>query len=348
MRKLAKLALRREPAIIRTLFFLGPLVALLVPKTTVAVLIALFIVCAILALARGVDPRALLRIDVPLALFGVTAAYLFLNATWSLDPERAFTTAAWFVLIVLMAHGAARALAHWPKRSLCMAATAFLAGIGVGTAFILFEAATGRIATLALYHLLPVTQPDSLKGFSVRDGEIMRIAPSELNAMVAVMLMALWPALLCMVARLGCRKGYLFAGGLLAAAAATIFLSNHDSSKVGLVASLVVFACAIYWPNVTRYALWLVWCLAFAFVVPLAAAAYKADLHQSDRLPPSAQARVTLWAYTAEQIPKAPFLGIGASSTRKIDQSLDNRKMQWKKRLRTEGFGWRARGRPCA
>lgn len=342
MRKLAKLALRREPAIIRTLFFLGPLAALLVPKTTVVVLIVLFLVCASLALARGVHPKALFRIDVTLALFGVTAAYLFLNATWSADPERAFITAAWFVLIVLMTYGAARALARWPERSLRMAATAFLAGIGVGAACILFEAATDRVATLTLYHLLPVTQPDSLKGFGVRDGEIVRIAPSELNAMVAVMLLALWPALLCMVTRLGCRKGYLAAGALLAAAAAAIFLSNHDSSKVGLVASLVVFACAISWPNVTRYALWLVWCLAFALVVPLAAAAYKADLHQSDRLPPSAQARVTLWAYTAEQIPKAPFLGIGASSTRKIDQSPDNRKMQWKKRLRTEGFGWRA------
>lgn len=342
MRKLAKLALRREPAIIRTLFFLGPLVALLVPKTTVAVLILLFLVCAGLTLARGGDLKALFRIDVTLALFSATAAYLFLNATWSLDPERAFTKAAWFVLIVLMTYGATRALARWPERSLRMAATAFLAAIGAGVAFILFEAATGRLATLTLYHVLPFTQPNSLKGFVVRNGEIVRIAPGELNAMVAIMLLALWPTLLCMVTRLGGRRGCLAAGVLLVAASAGTLLSNHESSKVGLVASLIVFACAIPWPNVTRKALCLVWCLAFALVVPLATAAYKADLHRSERLPLSAQARVTLWAYTAEQVAAAPVLGVGASSTRKIDQSPDNRKMQWRKRLKTEGFGWRA------
>jgi hypothetical protein len=120
--------------------------------------------------------------------------------------------------------------------------------------------------------------------------------------MVAVMLLALWLALLCVLRRLGGRRRYLLAGALFVAATAAIFLSNHDSSKVGLVASLVVFALAIPWPAGTRKVLWLVWCLAFALVVPLATAAYKADLHKSEHLPLSAQARGTLWAYTAEHV----------------------------------------------
>ncbi|WP_108682136.1 O-antigen ligase [Methyloceanibacter sp. wino2] len=342
MRQLAKLALRRELAIIRSLFFLGPLITLLIPKTTVAILVALFLCCVGLDLARGGKLKDLFRIDATLALFGLTAAYLFINATWSLDPQRAITAAIWFVLVAVMSFSSARALARWPAPALRAASTAFAIGIGIGIAIILFEAATGRLATLTLYHTLPVTQPDSLKGFVVRDGKIVRIAPGELNAMIAVMLLALWPMLLCVLTRLGGQRRYLVAGALFIAATAAIFLSNHDSSKVGLVASLVVFALAIPWPAGTRKGLWLVWCLMFALVVPVATAAYKAELHKSEYLPLSAQARVTLWAYTAEHVRATPFLGIGGSSTRKIDQSPDNRRMEWRKKLKTEGFGWRA------
>ncbi|ODR99968.1 hypothetical protein AUC68_02345 [Methyloceanibacter methanicus] len=51
---------------------------------------------------------------------------------------------------------------------------------------------------------------------------------------------------------------------------------------------------------------------------------------------------MTLWAYTAEHVPAKPLLGIGGSSTRKIDQSPANRQMQWRKKRKTEGFGWHA------
>lgn len=342
MRQLANLALRREPAIIRSLFFLGPLITLLVPKTTVGILIVLFLCCVGLEVARGGSLKTLFRVDATLALFGATAVYLYVNATWSLDPERAFTAATWFVLVVLMTFASARALTRWPSSALRMAATAFAIGIGVGVVIILFEAATGRLGTLSLYHAFPITQPDSLKGFGVRDGRIVRIAPGELNAMVAVMLLALWPALLCVLTRLGGKVRYIAAGVLFFAATAAIFLSNHDSSKVGIVVSVVAFALAIPWATATRMGLFLVWCLTFALVVPLATAAYKAELHKSEHLPLSAQARVTLWAYTADQVHRTPILGIGGSSTRKIDQSPDNRRMEWKKKVKTEGFGWRA------
>jgi len=147
-----------------------------VPKLSVATVVLLFLCCIGLFLARGGDAKSLFKVDATLALFAVTAAYLLLNATWSLDHERAVASAVWFIAVVLMSYAGCRALARWPERSLRMAATAFLAGVGIGVAVILFEAATDRLGTLALYKSLPFTQPDSLKGFVVRDGEIVRIA----------------------------------------------------------------------------------------------------------------------------------------------------------------------------
>ncbi len=344
MEKLANLALRREPGIIRTLFFLCPLLTLLVPKITVATVPVLFMCCVGLSLARGVDLKSLFRIDTTLALFGLTAVYLFINAAWSLDHERAFTAAFWYVAVVLMSYAGCRALARWPERSLRIAATAFLVGADRHRRPVRGRNGPARHPR----SIQPVSaQPGSLKGFVNCGGEIVRIAPGELNANIAVMVLALWPALLCVATQLrGTELGgwcrWAGPAALLAAVAAATFLSEHDSSKAALVVSVLVFALATLWPNLTRRALWLGWCLAFALVIPLALAAYKAELHKATWLPFSAQARVTLWAYTAEHVPSAPLLGIGASSTRKLDQAPENREKHWKAKQKTEGFGWRA------
>ncbi|MEM7193233.1 MAG: O-antigen ligase family protein [Pseudomonadota bacterium] len=339
---LAKFALRRESAIIRILFFIVPFVTILFPKTSVGTVIILFLCCVGLHLAREGGLKDLFRIDLSLVLFGATALYLFINASWSLDMARAATSAAWFVLVILMSYGGCRALARWPERSLKMAATAFLIGISAGVAIACFEILTDRLGTLALYDNFPFTQPDSLKGFVVRDGTIVRILPGRSNAIIGVVMLSMWPALLCGVGRLDGRTRALFLVIFIPVVIATILFSAHESSKAGLILSAAAFALATPCPQLTRRALSAVWCLAFLLVIPLAALAYKADLHHNDALPFSAQARVTLWAYTATQVPEAPILGIGGSSTRKIDQSPENRSKKWKQKQKTEGFGWRA------
>jgi O-Antigen ligase len=342
MRTLVNVALRREPVIIRTLFFLAPLITLLAPKTTVPVLILLFIGCAGLALAHGQRLKSLFRLDIGLALFGAAAVYLFINAAWSEDPSRAVGKAVWFTLVAAMSYAACRALANWDKPQIDRAVPAFLAGLIVGVVLVLFEAATGRLLTVSLYNLLPFTRPESVKALVIKDGEVFRIAAFELNRNVNVMLLMLWPALLCLVARGEPRWRWLSIAGLFLAVTASVFLSTHETSKLGIVLSAIVFAVALAWPVFTRYAVLAGWCLAFILVVPLATLAYKAELQQADWLPYSAQTRVTLWAYTAEQVPDAPLLGIGATSTRKIDLERDDRQRPDRPRETGEDYGWRA------
>jgi O-antigen ligase len=106
--------------------------------------------------------------------------------------------------------------------------------------------------------------------------------------------------------------------------------------------SAIVFAVALPWPTLARRAIWVGWCLAFLLVVPLATMAYKAELHQADWLPYSARARVTLWAYTAEQVPEMPILGIGIASTRQMDLDPETRLKAIEEKREGEGYGWRA------
>ncbi len=339
---LVNVALRREPGIIRALFFLAPFVTLLAPKTTVPALILLFAGCVGLALAHGQRLKSLFQFDLMLVLFAAAAVYLFVNASWSLDPSRAVSKAVWFTLVVAMSFGAWRALASWQKPQIRIATTAFLAGLAVGVAFILLEAATGRFLTISLYNFLPFTRPESAKAMVIKDGEVLRIAAFELNRNVTVMLLMLWPALLCLAVRGGGQTRLLGLAALFLGVLASVFLSTHESSKVGILLSAIVFAVALAWPVFARRALLAGWCLAFILVVPLATMAYKAELHQADWLPYSASTRVTLWAYTAEQVPEAPFFGIGATSTRRMDLDREDRQKPSKDKQSGQEFGWRA------
>lgn len=342
MRNLVNVVLRRETAIIRALFFLAPFITLIAPKTTVPVLVLLFIGCVGIALAHGARLKSLFRMDIGLTLFAGAAVYLFVNASWSLDPSRALSKALWFSLVVAMSFGACRALTAWPKPQLGTAVTAFLTGLAAVIVLVLVETFTDRFLTLWAYNHLPFTQPDGAKGLVIKRGEIVRIAGFGLNHNVAVMLLALWPAILCLVTRHQGWTRWIGPAALFCATFAAVFLSRHESSKVGLILSLVVFAGALAWPIWTRRAVWAGWCLAFLFVVPLSTMAYKAELHQSDWLEYSAKARVVLWGYTAEQVPAAPILGIGATSTRKMNLDPEVRLKAIEEKQDGEDFGWRA------
>ena len=58
------------------------------------------------------------------------------------------------------------------------------------------------------------------------------------------------------------------------------------------------------------------WVAAVLLVIPVAVLAFGAQLYLASWLPESAQHRIVIWGYTAEQIAKAPLLGVGVASPR--------------------------------
>ena len=126
--------------------------------------------------------------------------------------------------------------------------------------------------------------------------------------------MLLWPGLLALRALPSPRRKLLSVLFFLALAV-PIAISEHDSSQVGLVASLLVLLLAWVSPRAVVRGLAIAWCLGFVLVIPLDFLAFKADLHQAKWLPMSARARIIIWEYTAERVLEKPFLGIGADST---------------------------------
>jgi O-antigen ligase len=62
------------------------------------------------------------------------------------------------------------------------------------------------------------------------------------------------------------------------------------------------------------------WLVASLLIVPIAATAYGAGLFKAGWIPETGRNRIILWAVTANEVRKAPYLGVGVGSTKELDE----------------------------
>jgi O-antigen ligase len=317
MSSAADFCLRHKSAIVGSVFFLASFIVLIAPLATVPALVVLSIAVIGISLLQGQNAKEFFRFDPALGLFALLALYLLANATWSLDPGSALGKVAWFALVVLLAFAASRAVSSFDEGQSRVAARAFLAGLSAGLAFILIELVTDRAITRFLYNVFPFTRAGP-KNLVMVEGKVVGISDFELNRNLGVLLLLLWPGLLCMWRlRARLKQTFLFLG-----VTAAVLLSPHETSKIAVAASAVTFLAVLAAPTLARRATILAWSLAFVLAVPLGLLAYQSALHQAEWLPYSARARIVLWGYTAEKIQEAPLLGIGLGSSHKLRARL--------------------------
>lgn len=315
---------------------------LVTPRITVAVLAIYSLLFLSLALLEGVRLRDLVRPDLGLGLFLVTAVYLFVNATWSDDMDRALTKAVLFIVFAVLSIGTVRAVMAWPEERARRAATGFVIGVGLGALYLLIELTSGQALERGLLNLLPILRPDDFKGMVVADGTILAIRLAELNRGIALLLMSLWPLLLYLTAGRSGWPYWLVGGTIFALGAIVVMASEHNSSQIAVVVSLAAFLLAYFLPRPAWLTVTAGWCLSFVVVVPLAITAHQAQLHQANWLPYSAQARIVLWSFTAHAVPEAPLLGIGGSSSRALAAEPEAIAKAKAAKARGEAYAWQA------
>jgi hypothetical protein len=305
----------KRSLILPLLFCLSPFVTALVPRLTWLFLALIAITLCVRAFRQGVPWRTLFRFDAVSLAACLVALYVAINALWAANPGGAFGRAAllWGAILVVVAAGTA--IAACDERQLRLAALGFAAGAALGAVYLLIETLTEGAILIAVMNAVPALRPDKLKHVAMKWGAVHKISLGELNPNVTIVMLSLWPALAALALAANRQRRVVLLGAVFAISAAGIALSQHQSSQIGLVLSLIAFPLAWYWPKPTIRGLAALWCLAFALVLPLDFAAYKAGLHMSPWLPDSARARVILWEYTAERTLEHPILGIGADST---------------------------------
>jgi O-antigen ligase len=304
----------RGGALIPILFFITPLFTAAAPRVAPFLLPIVAFVLIVVALRRGLPWRELLQPNAAMAALIAVALYAALSAIWAANPDGALSKAALLFAATLVVFGAAAASATLDKDQVRRASLAFVAGALCAAGFVMTELLTDGALTRFAMNTIPAFMPDRAKHVAIRHGLVTRINVSEFNQHVAVLALQLWPGLLALRV-LDLPRRALLTGLFFLALAVPIAISEHDSSQVGLIASLLIFLLAWVRPRAVIRGLALAWCLGFILVIPLDFLAFKAGLHQADWLPKSARARIIIWEYTAERVLENPFLGIGADST---------------------------------
>jgi O-antigen ligase len=162
---------------------------------------------------------------------------------------------------------------------------------------------------------IALLKPARAKHVTMSKGLVTKMNLSRFNQNVAMLSLMLWPGLLALRAiTTGTRRVALMIV-FFVLMAVPIAISEHDSSQVALVISLLIVPLVRRWPRSTIQGLAIAWCVGFVLVLPLDFLAYKAELYRATWLPSSARARIIIWEYTAEQTLVHPWLGIGADST---------------------------------
>ena len=227
--------------ILPALFFLSPFVTAAVPRLT-------WLYLGVRAWRQGVAWRTLVPLDaISIAAF-VVAAYVAINAHWAADQGAGFAKAALLWGLILITIAAGTAITALDERQLRLAALGFATGAGLGAFYLLIEMLTDAAITRAAMNAIPAFRPDKIKHIEIsRMGLVRKILLSELNQNVTIVMFSLWPALSVLALIADRYRRRLFLGLLFIVTALALVLSQHQSSQIALVLSLVAFPLAWKW-----------------------------------------------------------------------------------------------------
>jgi hypothetical protein len=255
----------------------------------------------------------------PFILALAFGTYLLVSVAWSADRVEAIGKVALYFAFTGAVWVACSSAAAINDRLLERVLGTLLIAFAGGLIYLCLEELGGHALKRLVFNLVPgIRLPE--RHMIITDGTIDAVRAYTTNRNMAAVSLALWPVLLAAQSLLAEAKGRIAALSMLAIAALTISLSQHDTSVVALIVSVAVFGLARRWP---RFALGLIaagWITATLLVVPITNAAYRdVSLHFAAWLPYTARQRVILWGYTAEQVSKSPWTGVGIASTKTID-----------------------------
>jgi O-antigen ligase len=99
------------------------------------------------------------------------------------------------------------------------------------------------------------------------------------------------------------------------------FASDHETSKLALVAAAVIFLLAHLSTRLVQGLLIAGWVTAILATVPIALYAYNGlELHKSKMIQYSGRDRIVIWADIAQRALDRPVLGVGARSTNELNE----------------------------
>lgn len=272
------------------------------------------------------------RQALPLVAFSGFAAA---SALWAMFPFPAMKVslegAVWLIAGIL---GSAAMMGETRRNQFHLAEGLWI-GFIAGLLYLLVELLTDQSIKIFLYNALSIPKPwlRPPAAFKWSGDLLVAISPHDLARSIAPITLLLWSSLLCLRSTAPGGQWKLWSAGVYALAVLVIVLSVHETSKVAIVVSSLIFVLSL---KSVRGAAWLLrvgWVLACLAAVPVSLALYRAGLHKAPWLQMTAQHRVVIWNHTAESTLKAPYVGVGAGSMYQMDARAAAQRKQSIERL---------------
>ena len=251
--------------------------------------------------------------------------YALASAAWAIDLPGTVLAVSLAILVALATIALMQLFGEEPYANLVHMGEGVWAAYVVALLYLLVEIASDQSIKLWLYNLIGMSKADlPHQGvFEWSGGRLVSISDEDLKRNMAPVTLFLWPAALCALGTFTQERGRAVAIAIVVLAGAIVALATHGTSKLAFGGALLVFAAAWLAPRLTGRLVVSGWVIACVAVLPAALIAHRLDLHNAAWLEPSTRHRIIIWNYTAEQVLKAPWLGVGARTTYVLGPRLE-------------------------
>lgn len=292
--------------------------AALVSARTVPFLFAVTVASFLAAAAvRGQLDRAVPRRGPIFWNLAAFLLYALASASWALEPATSFLMTFLAILVALGAFALWQLFAEETRPNLLHMGEGLWAGLIVGLLYLFIELVTEQSIKIWVYNAIGVGPDDVAHGtyFGWSNDKLISISREDLTRNMAPVTLYLWPAVMAIAGTLARRWAAAVAILTVALAGAVVVLAWHETSKLAIVGGLAAFLCAHRAPRLTGRLLTIGWVFVCLAMLPTALLVHRLDVHNASWLQQSARHRIIIWSYTAEQVLKAPLLGVGARTT---------------------------------
>lgn len=321
----APMAERWRGMLVGTLLLVAACGALIFARA-LPLFVALLLATSLLQLVRPASAPALIsKIGLVEGAVLSFLAYASVTALWAESPPH---------VLAKTGVAAASAALAWLLARMCFSATrtnilhiaeglwiGFLAGLII----YLTDAISDQEIKRWLFNAFGAT-PETLipkRFFTWQDGHLTAISRDLLAWNTTAIPLLVWPSLMAAIGSLPTRTNYVIAGVIFLLAASAVALSPHETSKVAIIGGVLTFLLSCLSARWTLRALGVAWVAACLLIVPASLLAHRMNLHNAPRLQASAQHRIIIWNYTAEQTLASPVIGVGADMTHILGPRLN-------------------------
>lgn len=246
----------------------------------------------------------------------IFALYVALSALWGSDPRSALVAGTLFGLFLMAMRLVFVGMLEAEQSVIERLANYFVAAVAVSAGLLAITLYSHGALHKAICAVFPALAPTDRDWVRFDGTGLEFVGLPYFNRNVALLNMLLWPALLVLAKRVVDWRTAWAPIGLIVLVAIATFGSDHQTSMLAFAAGVLTFVLYRLWPRGARVLVLIGWVAAVLLVRPVVLLAYNNDLQTAGWLQESARARITLWAYTARQMSKAPILGVGAQTTR--------------------------------